>query len=152
MQQAPAISSGSSSSDVSPNHNNSGDISKVSKMKASITEMFSPSRVCARCEQHGLVPGSSFDLRTGHDLSRYSVQREVEKAIDEEDPDLLIGSPPCTKFSILQNLARAKGLTDEQRERFDIELGQAVRQRQVFPPWASLDGHELAAALYAHYR
>ena len=100
----PAISNGSSSSsDVSPNNNdNSGDISKVSKAKkASITEIFSPSRVCARCEQHGLVPGSSFDLHTGHDLSRYSVQREVEKAIDEEDPDLLIGSPlaPSSRFS-----------------------------------------------------
>ena len=78
-----------------------GDIRKVAstKQNVSISEMFSPDRVCARCELHGLVPGSSFDLHTGFDLGRYAVQREVEKAIDEEYSNLLIGSPPCTKFS-----------------------------------------------------
>ena len=81
----------------------------------------------ARCERHGLVPGLSFDLQTGYDLSRYSVQREVEKKIDEVDPDLLIGSPPCTKFSILQKSVRAKGLTDQQQEKFEVGLGQATR-------------------------
>ena len=68
--------------------------------EVNICEIFSPERVCARCELHGLVPGSSFDVHTGYDLGRYAVQREFEKAIDEEDPDFLIGSPPCTKFSI----------------------------------------------------
>ena len=103
----------------------SGDISKVASTKQTvrISEIFSPDRVCARCELHGLVPGSSFDLHTGFDLGRYAVQREVEKAIAEEDPDLLIGSPPCTKFSIFQNLVRAKGFTEQQQGRFEIELG-----------------------------
>ena len=84
------------------------NVSKKPKQKVSIREIFSPERVCKRCGQHGLAPGSSFDLHTGYDLGRYAVQQEVEKVIDEEDPDLLIGSPPCTKFSILQNLVRAK--------------------------------------------
>ena len=87
----------------------------------SICEVFSPERVCARFERHGLVPGSSFDLRNGFDLRRYPIQRQVESIIEQEDPDLVIGSPPCTKFSILQNLVLAKGLTDEQRDRFEIE-------------------------------
>ena len=90
----------------------------------SISEVSSPARICLKCERHGLVAGSSFDLHTGYDLSKYSVQKEVEAIIEKEQPKLLVGSPPCTKFSILQNLVIAKGLTDQQRDKFEIELAQ----------------------------
>ena len=93
----------------------------------SISEVFSPARICLKCERHGLVAGSSLDLHTGYDLSKYKVQKEVEAIIEKEQPMLLVGSPPCTKFSILQNLVIAKGLTDQQRDKFEIELAQAVR-------------------------
>ena len=42
-------------------------------------------------------------------------------------PMLLIGSPPCTKFSILQKLLLAKGLAPEQRDKFDYELAKATK-------------------------
>ena len=69
-----------------------------------VTELFSPSRVAQVCSNFGSKPGSSFDLRTGWDLSLPSVQRKVIEAINEEDPELLIYSPPCTMFSRLNAL------------------------------------------------
>ena len=34
-----------------------------------LTEIFSPERVTKLCKKYHLVPGDSFDLRTGYDLS-----------------------------------------------------------------------------------
>ena len=130
-----AVTSSSSSSHANvsnePNHEQPPPVVlsalRAPPGSADICEVFSPERVCARCTRHGLVAGSSFDLHTGYDLSKYKVQREVEAKIDAEQPELLIGSPPCTKFSILQNLVRAKGLTHEQRDKFERDLAQAVK-------------------------
>jgi hypothetical protein len=69
-----------------------------------VTELVSPIRVAQVCGKYRLRAGSSFDLRTGWDLSQPSVQRKVIEAIDNEDPELLICSPPCTMFSRLNAL------------------------------------------------
>ena len=83
--------------------------------------------MCNKCSSYGLVAGSSFDLHIRYDLSKYKVQKEVEAMIDAEKPMLLIGSPPCTKFSNLQNLVLAKGLAPEQRDQFDFDLAKATK-------------------------
>ena len=69
-----------------------------------ITEVYSPERVVQVCHKYKLVKGDSFDLRTGFDLSDPSVQRKVSRRIIETDAELVILSPPCTKFSTLQAL------------------------------------------------
>ena len=69
-----------------------------------VTEVYSRPRIAAACQEAGLVGGSSFDLRTGWDLSNPHQQRMAIQKIMAESPRLLVGSPPCTLFSILQNL------------------------------------------------
>ena len=71
---------------------------------ADVTEVYSQPRIAAACAEAGLVGGSSFDLRTGWDLSNPKEQRMATQVIMMESPKLLIGSPPCTLFSNLQNL------------------------------------------------
>ena len=62
-----------------------------------------------------LIPGWSLDLTlcdpsTGEpwDLADPKVQSRVKKLVVETKPFLLIGSPPCTMFSSLQNLSKHK--------------------------------------------
>ena len=69
-----------------------------------MSEVFSPARVVKMCEKYGLTGGESFDLRTGYDLSDPQVQARVIKYMQKEKPKLVIGSPPCTLFSRLQQL------------------------------------------------
>ena len=44
-------------------------IVKSALLDCDITEVFSPARVTRACKPFGLIPGESFDLRTGYDLS-----------------------------------------------------------------------------------
>ena len=67
-----------------------------------ITEVYSPQRVVDVCHKYQLIKGDSFDLRTGFDLSDPAVQKQVSKRIGETNAELVILSPPCTKFSTLQ--------------------------------------------------
>ena len=69
-----------------------------------ITEVFSPARVVKVCEKYGLIGGDSFDLRSGYDLSDPIVQAKVARHLQTAKPKLVIGSPPCTLFSRLQQL------------------------------------------------
>ena len=69
-----------------------------------LTEVFSPARVVEACKRHGLVAGDSFDLRTGYDLTNETTQKHVKMQIEKSGALLVICSPPCTKFSQLQEL------------------------------------------------
>ena len=69
-----------------------------------VTEVYSQPRIAAACMEVGLIGGSSLDLRTGWDLSKPVQQRKDSQVIMKESPKLLIGSPPCTLFSNLQNI------------------------------------------------
>ena len=83
-------------------------------------EIFSQPRVCqeASGRKFGgttLRPGWSLDLTTNDpatgepwDLSQESVQTRVRKLIKSTQPYCVIGSPPCTPFSPLQEIGRAK--------------------------------------------
>ena len=62
-----------------------------------------------------LRPGWSLDLamndlRTGKpwDLSRPEVQNQARQLVRSTQPYFIIGSPPCTPFSSLQEISRAK--------------------------------------------
>ena len=71
---------------------------------ADIAEIFSPERVSQVCQKFGLTPGDALDFRTGRDLRRPEHRQRAMTLIHETKPALIIGSPPCTMFSALQNL------------------------------------------------
>ena len=69
-----------------------------------ITEVYSPARVNEVARRWGLKPGSSVDLTNGYDFTKPEARKRAWAKIKEEDPFLIIGSPPCTLFSLLQEL------------------------------------------------
>ena len=76
-----------------------------------------------------LKPGWSLDLtrndpKTGEpwDLSDPKVQSRVKRLIIEGKPLFLIGSPPCTAFSSMQNLN--KGKRDEKTVEKELEAAK----------------------------
>ena len=73
-------------------------------MGVDITEMFSPERVNKVARKFGLVPGSSFDLTDGWDFTKSDHRMKAWAKVRSESPYLIIGSPPCTMFSILQEM------------------------------------------------
>ena len=91
-----------------------------------VTELYSPERVNAVCSEFGLERGSSFDLRTGWDFNLEGHRRTVWKRIKEESPLFVIGSPPCTMFSVLQAMNPA--VRGEDPEAVCIILRRASRR------------------------
>ena len=80
-----------------------------------VAEVFSQPRVCQEAIGRGLTPGWSLDLTmkdpaTGQrwDLSDKKTQDRVRRLIRDTEPYCIIGSPPCTPFSLLQELGRAR--------------------------------------------
>ena len=69
-----------------------------------ITEVFSPPRVVTQGAKIGLKAGSSMDLMTGWNFELKEDRERAIRKVKEEKPKLLIGSPPCTYFSMLQEL------------------------------------------------
>ena len=93
-----------------------------------ITEVYSPERVAQVARKYGLVAGTSMDLTTGWDFNRDDHKKAAWKRIRDESPYLLIGSPPCTFFSILQELSLAvHGDKPGWKAKFDEELEKARR-------------------------
>ena len=90
--------------------------------RAIIAEMYYPPRVTAaarRLPKYGLEPGLALEItadeHTGKLFDR-SIKAQREKAesmLDDQEPILLIGSPMCTCFSVIQaiNHAREGGRT-----------------------------------------
>lgn len=92
-------------------------------LSVDITEVFSPSRVnqlaskfgltsrtsesafiVLNKKMFGLVPGASLDLRTGWNFDLETHRRKAWKLLHASKPNVVIGSPPCTFFSNLQEL------------------------------------------------
>ena len=80
-----------------------------------VAEIFSQPRICQEASSRGLTPGWSLDLTmkdpaTGQrwDLSDKKTQDRVRRLIRDTEPYCIIGSPPCTPFSQLQELSRAR--------------------------------------------
>ena len=79
---------------------------ELKKDSPDIIEMFSPPRVTKVGKGMGLEAGEAMDLITGWDFSR---EEDRKKAwyIKVEKPKLIIGSPPCTMFSVLQHMHKS---------------------------------------------
>jgi len=93
--------------------------------KAKVCELFSPPRVTAemtRLPIVGLIAGTTFDLREDVDGRSWnflleSDRRRARRIIQTERPFLVIGSPPCTAFSIMNAINFARMPADEVRRR-----------------------------------
>ena len=73
-----------------------------------ITEVYSPVRVAAVAAKYGLRPGSSFDLTNSRNFSIAEHRTRAWKQIPKEDPYCILGSPPCTLFSMHQELTKRR--------------------------------------------
>lgn len=69
-----------------------------------VSEVYNPRRFGSRTGEHGLLEGAAFDLMLGNDLLKPAVRREVRDHITNTRPGLTIVSPPCTLYSIMQNM------------------------------------------------
>ena len=97
-----------------------GALKIFEEVGADVSEVYSQPRIAqeAALKTFGgtiLRPGWSLDLTmddplTGQpwDLGKREVRARVRKLVAESKPFMLIGSPPCTMFSTLQNLSKAK--------------------------------------------
>ena len=95
-----------------------------------ITEVYSPERVAQVARKYGLTAGTSMDLTTGRDFNREDHKDAACKQVQNEEPYLLIGSPPCTHVSVLQELN--KWLSRHNQEWLDrSELSRQTAIRHV---------------------
>ena len=60
-----------------------------------VVEVFSPPRFAVECEAQGFQ-ARSIDLVTGQDLTKKHTKDELEAALCQDPPDLLVLCPPCT--------------------------------------------------------
>ena len=95
---------------------------------ARVVELYSPPRVTqALPVASGLVAGSTFDLHADVDGVRWDFDKPQDRKrawerIRAEEPFLVIGSPPCTMFSSLQNLSATKGTAEWKERRRSAEV------------------------------
>ena len=95
-----------------------------------VAEIYTPPRFTPKCGQVGLRPGFCVDLTTKKsdgeywDLSKNGDIEELQKLQAEEEPLILIGSPPCTTFC---PLLRLRSSADAVRERQRLEGEPHVR-------------------------
>jgi hypothetical protein len=93
-----------------------------------VCEMFSPERVAAVCSRFGLTPGESMDIKGGYDFDTAVDRKRCWDAIIRDEPTLVIGSPPCTMFSRLQELNKYMYRNDKLwMEKFQLGMEQAKR-------------------------
>jgi hypothetical protein len=97
-------------------------------MGVDVSEIYSPPRVVALAKRYGLREGFSLDLTTQDengnpwDFEDPEQRAKAKALVLETKPWLLIGSPPCTFFSILQNWNHGK----MDPEKYQRELRRAM--------------------------
>ena len=97
---------------------------KLRESKVSVSEIFSPPRVAAAAERHGLVQGWSLDLTTiddetglPWDLSDPNVQAKVRKMQAEDKPVMVMACPPCGPFSSWMHVNYSRMSTEETQKK-----------------------------------
>jgi hypothetical protein len=131
---------------------------------AAVAELYSPPRVTATLPREvngrsGLVAGSTFDLHADAagvrwDFAKPQDRKRAWERIRAEEPFLIIGSPPCTMFSTLQNLNAKKGDAEWEERRRAAEVllvfAAAVYKLQVLAGRHFLHEHPASATSWDH--
>ena len=100
-----------------------GTIMRKILMGADVSEIYSPDRVCRAARELGLRAGWSLDFTTVDsqgrpwDFRRADCRNRAARLVIESKPMLLVGSPMCTMFSIIQHLNMDKVDPDEWRRK-----------------------------------
>ena len=114
----------------------SGSLNSIAQMcvelgSVDVAEIYSPHRVTARASEFGLRPGFAVDLLEdkpeGYGSGKWDLDSKEDVALlrvlqDEQDPMLLVGSPPCTPFSQIHNIMSA--WVDPEKRAFNLEKGR----------------------------
>ena len=73
--------------------------------KVEVSEVYSPPRIVQTAKRSGLRVGGSYDIKTGYDLKEEEdYLRRMWDGLVRDDPELVCTCPPCTPFSMLQEL------------------------------------------------
>ena len=93
-------------------------------------ELFNPGDF--KAQKGTLIAGQTYDVKVNPamDLTRATVQEQTRLSIAEEDPMILIGAPPCTVFSPMQNINQKhqQGPAWEQKYQEGCDLLQFASQ------------------------
>lgn len=93
-----------------------------------VMEMYSPERVAKLCSDFGLRLGASLDLTNGFDFDTYDDRKRAWDIVEQDEPLLVIGSPPRTYVSALQELNKhLYGGDARWIQKFDDNLRKAKR-------------------------
>ena len=69
-----------------------------------VSEVFNPNRFKKESHKQGLNHGKAFDITLGTDLLRSQDRNDVRHYVKTNQPGLVVVSPPCTLYTLLQNL------------------------------------------------
>ena len=69
-----------------------------------LAELYSPPSLAKEAAKYNLMAGASMDLTNGWDFNLKTHRDAAERYVRKVKPKLLIGSPECRMFSMLQNL------------------------------------------------
>ena len=75
-----------------------------------IGEVYSPERFLPHVSKHDLIAGQAFDLELGHQLLDPENRRRCLNHFKRNKYGLVVVTPPCTMFSLLQFLGQGKSL------------------------------------------
>eukprot|EP00435_Cladocopium_sp_Y103_P073668 s52_g44.t1 len=79
-------------------------------------EVFSPERFLSKASQHGLEPGRAYDLVLGQQLLDPENRRKCLNHFKRNHYGLVVVTPPCTMFSLLQFLGIGKSMETCQQD------------------------------------
>ena len=78
---------------------------QLNRISVDVAELYSPPRVTEEAKKFGLSAGAAFDLTTGWDFRLERDRNLAKEYVRTHKPKLVIGSPMCTMFSVLQRLS-----------------------------------------------
>ena len=76
-----------------------------------LADVFSPPHIADAAKEMGLAPGESMDLLSKWDFDKTADRKRAIAYIKESRPFLVVGTPPCTLFSVLQFEVRKQQAT-----------------------------------------
>ena len=98
-----------------------------------VAEVFCPGRLREFASLFDVNAGGAYDLRTGWNLSDVKQRQECKAELAEQLPNLVVGSPKCLAFSVLQALNPAS-------ERYQIALHEGIEHLTEKGIWYQYNG------------
>ena len=111
-----------------------------------VSEILSPPRFTDKCHSFGLLPGYAIDHETGWSLLEKTQKLSLLRSLEEEDPYVVTGSPPCGPFSALQGLneGRVDPVKRQQRQKL-LKIACGFYEKQIERGRYFLHGHPSSA-------